>query len=272
MEALVVAGAGLHGPFQCGVLETRIKRDGYKPDIMVGCSVGATTVCALSHLGFDAKGIDTLKELWFGLKNIQSIFGRNWTFPIWSNGYYNGEPLKKLIGSAIEGKESTIPFEVAVCDLDYGETAYFGRPAADPGCVLSSLDSQSLPLLEAVEGSYSIPLAVELLRDRYCDGGVIDCAPVMRALELGATSIQLILGYTLEMPAWATKSRGVKSVAERLIDVCTTQLLLDDVNAARLRIGDKLRIDYPKESLGIGMLEVDPQKIRDVWAAGTRAV
>lgn len=271
-EVLVVAGAGLHGIYQVGVLETLIKRDGYKPDLMVGCSVGSTTVMGLSHLGFNIAGIEALKAAWFALKNIGSIFGRNlhqWTFPLVANGYYDGAPLQALVRNLVEGKAALTPYELAVCDMLIGQTAYFAPSAADPTQAVSNVDGSHLSLYDALEASYSIPMVVELLKGRWADGGVMDAAPVSRAIDLGATSITVVLGYSLNQDRWGeTNSEpSALSVIERVVDVATTRLLIDDVKAAQTS-GVPTRIFQPHEDLPIGMLEVSPEHIKEVCAIG----
>lgn len=270
-EVLVVAGAGLHGIYQVGVLETLIKRDNYKPDAMVGCSVGSTTVVALSHLGFDVAGIEALKAAWFGLKNIGSIFGRDlhdWTFPLIANGFYNGAPLQDLVHQLIMGKPPTTPYELAVCDMLLGQTAYFAPDAADPAHAVSNVDGSRLALLEALEASYSIPLVVGLLKDRWADGGVIDTAPVQRAIDMGATSLTVVLGYSLNQDRWGVEgSPSALDVVERVVDISTTELLIDDVKAAK-NAGIPMRLFQPHADLPLGMLEVSPEHIREVCAIG----
>lgn len=270
-EVLVVAGAGLHGIYQVGVLETLIKRDGYKPDAMVGCSVGSTTVVALSHLGFDKAGIEALKAAWFGLKNIGSIFGRDlheWTFPFVANGFYNGAPLQDLVHQLIMGKPPGIPYELAVCDMLLGQTAYFALDVVDPTRAASNVDGSVLPLLDALEASYSIPLVVGLLKDRWADGGIIDTAPVQRAIDLGATSLTVVLGYSLNQDRWAVKGTpSALETVERVVDIATTALLIDDVKAAE-KAGIPMRLFQPHTDLPLGMLEVSPEHIREVCAIG----
>lgn len=271
MKALVVAGAGLHGAYQVGVLETLIKRDGYAPDIMVGCSVGSTTVASLSYQGFNAAGIDQVKNAWLGLRNLGSIFGRNWSFPLGSNGFYNGEPLRNLIGAFMNGKTPTIPYAVTVCDFKKGKTAYFTAIVGNPATYVSDLDGALLTDLDCIEASYSIPIALNLFQNRWADGGVDDTAPCAKAIAMGADDITVILGYALTEADWTETNPNMFDVAERTVDIATQGLLNDDILMAQ-KAGVKLRIIQPTVSIPLGMLTVDPTKIRETILIGNQAV
>jgi predicted acylesterase/phospholipase RssA len=272
MEALVAAGCGLKGAYQLGVLSTLIKRDGYKPNYGVGCSVGSTTLCALAHMGFTSDGIDTLIGLWGKLNGIGSIFGRNWSFPVMEDGFYNGDPLHALIVGAIKGKPATIPYDLTVCDFESGNTIYYHVPAGAIDTTMVSCGVPGIPDLavaDAVEASYSIPFVVNLFQRRFADGGTRDNCPIMRAIQQGATSVTAILGFNSSMTPW--NPAGIISEVERIIDITTQTTFDDDLRQAALT-NIPQRIVKPSAPTPIGILEVDHDEIEATILIGEQDV
>lgn len=163
---LAVGGGAARGVAHVGVLEI-LEREGIRPDVVAGTSVGAL-VGAFMCAGFSAAEMAFVTEHigWFKLLRLK-VPGRGLcTFE------KMGEMIVELLGD-ITFADLKIPFSVVATDVDNGEMVTISEG----------------PLAPAVMASCAVPGLIEPVQigDRWlCDGGIINNTPVSTARQMGA--------------------------------------------------------------------------------------
>ncbi|HZM37703.1 MAG TPA: patatin-like phospholipase family protein [Acidimicrobiales bacterium] len=188
--AFVLSGGGNLGALQIGMLRALAERD-LRPDLIVGCSVGAINGAALAEDPTVA-GVRRMERLWRELDSTELMPG----------GLLPGAVALARKGEAIHGNEGlrralethvrarrfedlTIPFQCVATDvLGVQETWFTSGPLIDP--ILASC---------AIPAVYP---AVEIDGVRYLDGAIVDEVPMARAVELGAHTL-----YVLQVSAFS---------------------------------------------------------------------
>lgn len=188
--AFVLSGGGNLGALQIGMLRA-LAEQGVRPDLVLGCSVGAINGAGLAEDPTPA-GIGRLERLWGSLdgkrlmpsgllppavglaRRGESIHG---------NGGLRRELEERLQARRFE--DLSVPFQCVATDvLAVRETWFHAGPLIDP-----VLASAALP---------AVYPAVEIDGVRYLDGAIVDDVPVGRAVELGARTV-----YVLQVSAFA---------------------------------------------------------------------
>ena len=194
--AFVLSGGGNLGAAQVGGLLALLDA-GIRPDVVVGCSVGALNG---TYLAADPTlvQVEALAEVWRALTS-GSIFAtprrRQLANVVRGRDHLlENDGLRDLIRrlSPVDDIAScAVPMHVVATDLEAGTPAWF--TAGRPEDVLAA--SAALPGLFA---------PVELDGHLHVDGGVLEPLPVGRALDLGAATT-----YVLDVTA-GTASSGVR--------------------------------------------------------------
>ena len=163
---LAVGGGAARGVAHVGVLEI-LEREGIRPDVIAGTSVGAL-IGALICAGFSAAELSFVTEHigWSKLLRLQ-VPGRGlFTFE------RMGELMIELLGD-ITFADLKIPFALVATDVNTGEMVTITEG----------------PLTPAVMASCAVPGLIEPVQvgDRLlCDGGIINNTPISTAREMGA--------------------------------------------------------------------------------------
>lgn len=180
--AFVLSGGGSLGAVQVGMLAALDER-GFRPDLLVGTSVGALNAAYLGANGFDTETIDRLATLWrrirrsdvFPLDPLRQALALTGRRPsLCSPG-----PLQRLIEANVpldDLQHARIALHVVTTDVTSGEEA-----------LLSTGDAAS-----AVLASAAIPAvfpSVEREGRVLMDGGVANNAAVSQAIALGADRV-----------------------------------------------------------------------------------
>lgn len=180
--AFVLGGGGNLGAIQVGQLRALLER-GIKPDVVIGCSVGALNGAALASEP-TVEGVARLAELWRGLHR-EDIFpstrmGRGpWLFMRNGSSAYSDGGIRNLIHrwNHIEKfEEAKLPFWVVATSLHHGVERWFHS-------------GQLLPALLASTSLPGIFPPVDIDGDTYIDGGVVNNIPVSKAIDLGCKRI-----------------------------------------------------------------------------------
>lgn len=182
-EAFVLSGGGSLGAAQVGAMRALLEA-GIRPDLLVGCSVGALNAAFVAVDPTMAR-IEELERVWRALGR-EHIFGRGRaTFMnVVRRGdhLYEPEALQALVRSWVPLKdlgETAVPLHVVTTDLDRGLPTWWS--AGDPVQVLTA--SACLPAL----------FPPVLLGDSlHVDGGVTAPVPVQRALDLDALRVWVL--------------------------------------------------------------------------------
>ncbi len=197
-RALVLSGGGGRGAYHLGVL-THLEHVGWRPDILVGTSVGALNSAALGS-GLPLSG---LRERWLDLEtgDIQKmraddVFIDNLlrggkhvfdTTPFLETALgrsrkWTGRPW--LLPEILNGPNAPYEVWITAVDLEERQLVYY-----------NNRDKRGIPP-EAVRASFSIPLWYEptiIKRRPYVDGGTLVNTPFRKAVELGATELVVVL-------------------------------------------------------------------------------
>jgi NTE family protein len=183
--AFVLGGGGNLGAIQVGQLRALLER-GIKPDVVIGCSVGALNGMALASEP-STEGVSRLSGLWKGLQR-EDIFpstkmGRGpWLFMRNGSSAYGDSGLRRLIqrwNHITKFEEAKVPVWVVATSLRHGVERWFHS-----GNLMNPLlASTSLP---------GIFPPVDIDGETYIDGGVVNNVPVSKAIELGCKRIYVL--------------------------------------------------------------------------------
>lgn len=197
-RALVLSGGGGRGAYQIGVL-TYLESIAWKPDVLVGTSIGAVNACALGS----GVSITALRERWLDMETedfqkmraddvfVDNLFRRR-------THVFDTDPLLSTItgnSRKWQGRawydadilnDAASSYDVWITAVDFATHAlvYFHNHSAE-GITA-----------KMVQASCSIPLWYEptTIQGRtYVDGGTIANTPFRQALDLGAEEIVVVL-------------------------------------------------------------------------------
>ncbi|HVC70671.1 MAG TPA: patatin-like phospholipase family protein [Acidimicrobiales bacterium] len=183
--AFVFAGGGARGAAQIGMLQALLER-GISADDVYGASVGAINAAGFAGDPTPA-GIERMAELWRQVTR-DDIFPQGripgpWRFLQQREAVHSNEGIRRVIenGLTFERIENAaVHLEVVATSLTDGRTQWFTYgPAAE-----AILASAALPSL--------LP-PVEIGRESFIDGGVVDNVPIGRAIVQGAERIFVLL-------------------------------------------------------------------------------
>jgi NTE family protein len=190
--AFVLGGGGNLGAIQVGMLRALVEA-GIRPDVVVGCSVGALNGAAYAAEP-DMFGVGRLEELW------QGVAGRN----LLPSGFLPAVQLARR-GPAvhsIDGLREVVEDFLPVTTFEELDVRF--------ECVATALDEarevwfSSGSLVEPILASSAIPAVyppVEVDGVRYLDGAVVNDIPVSRAVELGARLLYVLHVGRFDRPA-----------------------------------------------------------------------
>jgi NTE family protein len=156
-----------------------------RPDLIVGCSVGAINGAGLAEDPTLA-GALRLERLWRALDG-KELMPAGWlpnTVAIARRGeaIHENQGLRRHLEQSLTARtfeELAVPFQCVATDLVGVREVWF----------------RSGPLIEPILASAALPAvypAVEIDGVRYLDGGVVDDVPMSRAVELGARTLYVL--------------------------------------------------------------------------------
>lgn len=188
--AFVLGGGGNLGAVQVGMLRALLDA-GVRPDLVVGCSVGALNGAAFAADPTSAC-LDRLETLWSGLP-ARGVLPAGWvsvTVALARPGeaIHPIGPLRSVVEDFLPVRtfaELAVPFQCVATDLADAAPTWFGDG----------------PLVDALLASAAVPAlypAVEVGGRRYVDGAVLDDVPVGRAAALGARRIYVLTVGTVD--------------------------------------------------------------------------
>lgn len=182
--AFVLLGGGARGAAQSGAL-TVLLDAGIRPDLIIGISAGSWNG---SYLALDPtpERAVRLEGLWIATTSNDIIGSRRWVFALNAvanrTSLYGSAGMRRMAQRQINiatFDEMAVPLCIVAADLVSGEPVYFTEG----------------PVLPAVLASSAVPgIFPPVVQDGavLVDGGLVEWAGCMRALELGATRIFLI--------------------------------------------------------------------------------
>jgi len=186
--AFVLAGGGSRGALQVGALRALLEA-GYKPDMLVGTSVGAVNSTFLAWHGFTSPAIDELEQTWrevekydplpanFLWLTVRSLFNR----PVEHTTYRMKDFLLAhgLTPTWLFRDIQGVRLFLVAADLNSGQMVIFGDDL-DQSVYEGVLASTALP-----------PWAPPITKhgNMLIDGGVVSNCPIQVAIDRGATEI-----------------------------------------------------------------------------------
>lgn len=180
-----------------------------RPDLILGCSVGALNGAAFAA-DPTAAGIDRLEDLWLRLAGPDVMPSGSWlpsTLQLAKRGesIHGNDGLREVIERILRPtrfEDLKVPFQCVATQLDPPAERWFDRG----------------PLHEAILASSALPAVfpiVELDQHRYIDGGVANDIPVTRAADLGARRAYVLHVGTLDRP-WQEPKRPIDMAIQSL--------------------------------------------------------
>ena len=181
--ALVLSSGGLFGAYQVGAWNF-LAETGFRPDIVIGASVGALNGWAI------AGGADRadLSRMW--LDEAWSNVLRPSMKPSLSRGYFEREPLRELTAQIHSRYEASAAFGLVVVQLPF---------------LRSHLITGDLVTANHLLATASIPIAMPFVTiegKTFTDGGLLEDVPIWAALQMGATRIVAIDAMHFDSPWW----------------------------------------------------------------------
>lgn len=172
MKALVLSAGGMYGAYQAGAW--RALADAFRPDLVVGASIGAITGWAIAG-GCDP---DELVDRWL---HLDCAARYRWKFPrSLLHGIFDTTPLQRAIRGVYESYQPRTHYAMVITDL------LKLRPRILRG---NQISWQHLVASTAIVGLFD---QVRLGGRVYSDGGLLSAVPVWAAAEMGATHALVI--------------------------------------------------------------------------------
>lgn len=182
--AFVLSGGGNLGALQIGMMRALAERD-IRPDVVVGCSVGAINGAALAQ-DPSLVGIGRIERLWRELdgKDLMpsGFLPRAVSLARKGEAIHENQGLRRLLEEQLDARtfeELEIPFQCVATDVIGVREMWF----------------RTGPLIEPILASAALPAvypAVEIDGVRYLDGGIVDDIPIGRAVALGARTVYVL--------------------------------------------------------------------------------
>ena len=220
---VVMSGGGGRGCFEIGAVKY-ILESGIKPDAYYGTSVGA-----LNSMALGLKGIEYAEKVWDDVAGSGDILNLNFIFGLpFQDGLYNTKALRDKLDAVVESVTTPLA-EVVVCYNDTldGSIQY-----------KSSIDTPIKDMAKWAQASASMPVIMNLVDGRYCDGGVRQVTPLKKAIADGADRIIVVLAspITQNLPgSWTPTFPKLLSVALRTADILVHQVFLTDLKSCTLK-------------------------------------
>jgi NTE family protein len=248
-QAFVLSGGGSAGAAQVGMLRALLEA-GIKPDVVVGCSVGAINAAFLA-IDPSLSRIDDLERLWRGLDR-GNVFGAGRRQPLTNllrRECYLYEPagLHRVIRQAVpiaDLSETAIPCHIVTTDLTTGSARYW--TSGDPVAVLGA--SACLPGIfppVVIDGSPQV------------DGGVACPVPISRAVGLSARTT-----WTLDVSGGSIGRRDERMTA---LDVL---LLSFSISRSLLNQGDDAGAGPDQTVVRLPRVDLGRHDMRDFSRTG----
>ena len=216
--AFVLSGGGNLGAVQAGMLRALV-REGIRPDVVVGTSVGSVNGAWLASHDLDF-GVDGLIDIWVRMRRSDAfpaeLIGGLRGFLGRRDHLVSSAGLRRILRTEVPARrfeELRLPLHVVATDIRTGHDVLLSDgDLADAVCASS-----------AIPGVFPM---VEIGGRQLVDGGVVNNCPISQALALGATTIYVLpCGYACSLTAAPKGALGTVLQAVSLL--VQNRLLVD---------------------------------------------
>lgn len=266
-SALVVEGGAMRGIFAAGVLDSFID-NGYRPfDFCIGVSAGSTNLAGwlANQRGRTYKVITDYSCRPEFIDFPRFIKGGHWLDLDWL-----WEITIKEINIDVEAMASQpIPLYVVTTKVETGEAAYIKATPEN--------------LNELLKASCSVPIAYrhypQIEDEPMTDGGVADSIPVIKAYEMGAREITVVLSRPLGYSKSPVRNKWLlrKLLSDTPVLAEAMIKRAESYNRAIEFIKNPpsdctIRVIAPPDSFAVGRITTDPVKLNAGYQLGIEAL
>jgi NTE family protein len=253
--AFVLGGGGVLGAVEVGMLRA-LFRAGYRPDMVVGTSIGAVNGALVAADPTEAV-TDRLVRLWAS-PEAAAVYGDSIARQVRRfaarTHLHSPMPLRRLLESEL-GEHSTfgelkIPFRCCAASIERAAEHWF-----DSG-----------PLVDAVLASSSVPgllPPMEIDGEHFVDGGIVNSIPIGEAVRVGAKLIFVLQVGRIERPL--TVPRRPWEVAQVAFEIARRHRFARELAS----LPDDVRV-HVLPTGGSEARDDTPWAYRDVAAVGRR--
>ena len=190
--AFVLGGGGVLGAVQVGMLRA-LFRAGYRPDVVVGTSIGAVNGVLVAADPSEAV-TDRLVRLWSS-PEAADVYGDSIARQVRRfaarTHLHSPLPLRRLLTAEMGDQASfadlKIPFRCCAASIERAAEHWF-----DSG-----------PVVDAVLASSAVPgllPPMEISGEHFVDGGIVNSIPISEAVRIGAKQIFVLQVGRIERP------------------------------------------------------------------------
>lgn len=285
MKALVVSGGGSRGAYAGGLVEYFIKEQKKDWDIFLGTSTGSLLTPLLS-----IDGIEKVKKGYLSVSQ-EDIFS---FCPFKVNGDKQGKikffrsVWRVLRGDSSIGDSSALERTIRknITPEDFDKIQKSGKKV---GCCVSNLtrgikeykfadEFEYEDYIKWIHASSAVPpimSVIEMGGESYADGGIVENTPIQKAIDLGATEIDVVILSREKTQLENTKLSNVIKVVNRIISMMLFEISTNDVLVGKLSAGDEdvhLNLYYPKPFPKGSAMVFNKQTMKYNWDLGRNAL
>lgn len=276
MRALVIGGGGSKGAWAGGVIEYLVKKKHYKWSAVIGASTGSL-LAPLSALG----EVERLKQAYTNVTNstVFSVkpFKENGKLRVFNAAkrVLTGKTSLGVAGELWNNLHKIISIDdynrlreenkqviATVTNMSLCRTEY-----------QSVLDNTFDDFNEWLVASASVPLLFEVVNKcgyEYLDGGVLEPVPIQKAIDLGATEVDVIILSANDYRVYP-KMDNMFNVVMRTIDFMNKEITKDDIVIGKLYgSADEVKINIYRtpESLTKNAILFKKEEMQIWWKMG----
>lgn len=180
-----------------------------------------------------------------------------------THSYYTTEPLRALVEANLDlDKLKNSGKYLRIGAINFNTGKYESATEKTDNIIDWVMASSAFPILFPMQkiGDYY-----------YTDGGMSEMAPLIEAIELGATEIDIILANPIECSPFDGQP-GIFKQLTRNLDIISAEILRNDITTKCKIHSDKLniRIFGPKRSLTENSLSFYPKRIKRIYDEGMK--
>jgi len=284
MKALVISGGGSKGAFAGGVSEFLIRECKQEYDIFIGTSAGSLLIPLLA-----IDQVERIREIFTSVSQ-NDIFNINPFLIQRRNGTYetsiNHAGILKMFlrGRKTFGESLNLRKLIGkiLTEADF-ELIKKGRP--DVIITVSNISFNRVEYKSLKECGYEdfcdwiwasanvIPFMSLLTKNglEYADGGLGNVVPLFRAIEMGATEVDVIVLKSVSPVIKKKPAQNALELTTRAFDFMLNQIETDDITIGRMEgIQHHVTLNFyqPTEDLTTNSLIFEPEKMKQWWVNG----